>query len=58
MSSMPSPPRTHNLQSPLPPLTRRLEILGRLLETADKTTLRPQVEEVTRSSFRLVGIIR
>jgi signal transduction histidine kinase len=47
----------HDLKSPLTTLVGRLEILGMLLETADKATLRHQVEEAAKSSFRLVSII-
>ena len=47
----------HDLKSPLTTLTGRLELLGILLETADKATLRHQVEEAVKSSFRLVSII-
>lgn len=47
----------HDLKSPITTLTGRLEILGMLLETADKATLRHHLEEATKSSFRLVSII-
>jgi two-component system sensor histidine kinase/response regulator len=47
----------HDLKSPIATLTGRLEILGMLLETAEKTTLRHQLDEATKSAFRLVSII-
>lgn len=47
----------HDLKNPLTTMNGRLEILGMLLETADKATLRHQLEEVTKSSARLVSII-
>jgi signal transduction histidine kinase len=47
----------HDLKSPLCTLNGRIEILGMLLETADKATLRHQVDEAVKSSVRLVSII-
>lgn len=47
----------HDLKNPLATLTGRLELLGLLIDSADKATLRHHLEEATKSSFRLVSII-
>ena len=47
----------HDLKNPLATLTGRLDLLAMLLETADKATLRHQLEEASKASMRLADII-
>jgi len=47
----------HDLKNPLATLTGRLEVVGMLIDTADKATLRHHLQEATKSSFRLASII-
>ena len=47
----------HDLKNPLTTLLGRIDLLGLLLDTADKTTLRHQVDEARKSGRRLNTII-
>ncbi len=47
----------HDLKNPLASLTGRLEVLGMVLDTADKATVRRQLDEALKSSVRLNDII-
>jgi signal transduction histidine kinase len=47
----------HDLKNPLTTLLGRIDLLGLLLETADKATLRHQVDEARKSGRRLNTII-
>lgn len=47
----------HDLKTPLATLTGRLELLGMLLDNADRDDLRHQLQEASRASARLNDII-
>ena len=48
----------HDLQNPLSTITGRLQMLGMLLDSADKATVRHQIDEAIQSASRLGDIIR
>ena len=47
----------HDLKNPLTTLLGRIDLLGLLIDSADKTTLRHQVDEARKSGQRLNAII-